>query len=79
MKRVTSYPNAELFYAYCFGWRDGAGARGMDETRSRLAEEPIKSAYIEGWHDGEAARKKASAKAARKFDYKPQIIRTMKK
>jgi hypothetical protein len=71
--------NADLFYAYCLGWRDGAGVRPIQSGYVEHKDKAIKSAYMEGFHDGQAARKKAAAKAERQYDYKPMIVRTQKK
>ncbi len=71
--------NADLFYAYCLGWRDGAGVRPSQQRYVENDDKAIQSAYMEGLHDGEATRKKASAKAARRYDYQPTIIKAQKK
>jgi hypothetical protein len=63
----------ELFMLYMRGWRDGSGQRAMrEEAHLRVPE------YDQGYADGYEARQRASARAAKRLKYKPEILRLVK-
>jgi hypothetical protein len=63
----------ERYSTYIRGWRQGAGIQPMDP---KFSEHPtLGVTYQEGYADGQKARSEAGRKAAKRFGYKPSILR----
>ena len=75
MKALTPF---ELFHCYMRGWEAGAGVKPADQRFVMHKDTRFQRFYTEGWNVGVQARVKASAKAAKRFGYKPSILRTAK-
>lgn len=75
MKTLTPF---ERFHCYTRGWEAGAGIRPVDQCYVMHKDTRFQRLYTEGWNAGVQARVKASAKAAKRFGYKPSILRTVK-
>lgn len=75
---IPSIRPADLYYQYWFGFTHGAASRGIDRERWNHMHTEMARAYQDGFADGRNAREKAGKKAAKRYGYKPSILRLQK-
>jgi hypothetical protein len=66
--------NADRFLAWTTGWRHGAGIHTVDEDKYSGNTE-LYLLYMDGWKIGMDVRREVMNEAAKRFEYKPNILR----
>ena len=65
----------DLYYAYFYGWRDGAGIRARQVRFTAHENVQIREAYETGYMGGRHARGEAMSRASTRYGYVPSILR----
>ena len=73
----TVNPDAgNQYQSYLRGWKAGAASQAMDPTFLTHTNEKIRRAYEQGYQDARLALNSAMQKAADRYKYRVNILRT---
>lgn len=62
----------QRWYAWCYGWTDGAGRKAM----RALPQPECATIYEEAYRAGQEANRAATTQAAERFGYEPKMVYT---